>query len=167
MTARRSPGRGAPGFNAGFFTFVRKSHGLSQGRLAEGAQVTKGEVSGLENGYRSPSPAVLVRLAAALEVAPLDLLRPSDAAGRHSLVQLRFAAGLTQRDLGHAVGLGPAAISNYELGKVESMASEMNRAMAGALGVTLSVVFDAFCASRLQYRTRVPLGAEVGRPGSY
>ena len=54
---------------------VRRQAGLSQEQLAFRAGVTRNYVGGLERGEKSPTLRTLDKLAEALGVSPLDLLR--------------------------------------------------------------------------------------------
>ena len=58
---------------------ARRQVGLSQEQLAFRAGVTRNYVGGLERGEKSPTLRTLDKLAEALGVSPLDLLRePAD-----------------------------------------------------------------------------------------
>jgi len=57
---------------------VRRRAGLSQEQLAFRAGVTRNYVGGLERGEKSPTLRTLDKLADALGVSPLDLLRAPD-----------------------------------------------------------------------------------------
>jgi transcriptional regulator with XRE-family HTH domain len=54
----------------------RKRRGFSQEELAHRARLHPTYVSGIETGYRNPTIAVLERVANALEVDPVALLKP-------------------------------------------------------------------------------------------
>ncbi len=54
---------------------ARRQVGLSQEQLAFRAGVTRNYVGGLERGEKSPTLRTLDKLAEALGVSPLDLLR--------------------------------------------------------------------------------------------
>ena len=53
---------------------ARKAAGLSQQALADATGVSKAMISMMEGGFRTPRIDLLVRLAAALDVPPADLL---------------------------------------------------------------------------------------------
>ena len=55
---------------------LRQARGLTQEQLAFEARLDLTYVGGIERGRRNPSLLVVVRLAAALGVAPGDLLSP-------------------------------------------------------------------------------------------
>ncbi len=66
---------------------LREEVGLTQGQLAGGASVSQGYLSQLENGdVKSPSAAVLLRVAKAIKVDPNDLF---EAAGYPTVRTLR------------------------------------------------------------------------------
>jgi len=66
---------------------LREEFGLTQGQLAGGASVSQGYLSQLENGdVKSPSAAVLLRVAQAIHVDPNDLF---EAAGYPTVRTLR------------------------------------------------------------------------------
>jgi transcriptional regulator with XRE-family HTH domain len=66
---------------------LREEFGLTQGQLAGNASVSQGYLSQLENGdVKSPSAAVLLRVAQAMEVDPNDLF---EAAGYPTVRALR------------------------------------------------------------------------------
>jgi transcriptional regulator with XRE-family HTH domain len=46
--------------------------------LAKAAETDKAYLSGLERGMRNPSWAFIIRLAAALQIAPAELVRRSE-----------------------------------------------------------------------------------------
>jgi transcriptional regulator with XRE-family HTH domain len=65
----------------GFFVFsgaklraVRERVGLSREELALAAELAASSITVLENGYRGPSRAALIRLADALGVSPRELV---------------------------------------------------------------------------------------------
>lgn len=55
---------------------LREAGHLSQEELAHRAKVHVTYLSGIENGHRNPSLLVIGRLAAALDVAAAELLKP-------------------------------------------------------------------------------------------
>lgn len=65
----------------------RKHRGLTQERLADRLETTKGFISQLENGHRGYTQRLLERLADALMCEPADLLirNPTDPAGVWSI----------------------------------------------------------------------------------
>lgn len=56
----------------------RQARGLSQEALADAVGLAPTYVGQIERGRRNPTLAVVERFASALDIAPLDLLRPSD-----------------------------------------------------------------------------------------
>lgn len=61
---------------------AREGAGLSQEELAHRAAIHVTYLSGVENGRRNPSLAIIGRLAAALQVDVADLLSASSRPGR-------------------------------------------------------------------------------------
>ncbi|MBU0518376.1 helix-turn-helix domain-containing protein [bacterium] len=59
---------------------IRKRCGLSQEELAEGAKINRTYLSQLENSRSSPTVAVLMRIANALEVDAVDLISEAPSA---------------------------------------------------------------------------------------
>ncbi|GAA3890341.1 hypothetical protein GCM10022243_64030 [Saccharothrix violaceirubra] len=64
----------APPINRHKLRRLRITSGRTVTALAREAGCTKGAVSAIENGYRRPSPNLLVRLAEVLDCQPGDLL---------------------------------------------------------------------------------------------
>jgi len=58
---------------------LRQERGLSQERFALDHQFDRTYISGIERGVRNPTIIIVARLAAALEVDPVDLLAPVEA----------------------------------------------------------------------------------------
>lgn len=61
-------------------TVVRKLNGLSKAQLAERAGIDASLVTRIENGQRTASPAVILKLADALRVPPISLADDPDEA---------------------------------------------------------------------------------------
>lgn len=55
---------------------LRKRKGLTQEEFAHRAGISQQYVSGLEHGLRNPTVITLYDMARALDVTPIDLLRP-------------------------------------------------------------------------------------------
>ena len=95
-------------FNPAAFASIRRSKGLSIADVARRTQdvaakhehtrpLDRSTISNLEHGRRPASPAAIVTLAQALEVAPYALCGPEDpAAAMRQIVQ---QLGLTAADL--------------------------------------------------------------------
>jgi len=58
---------------------LRVEHGLSQEALAFACGLDRTYVSGIERGERNPSLTNILRLAAALEIGPADLMARAEA----------------------------------------------------------------------------------------
>ena len=108
--------RGAPGFTPERLVAARKEIGLRQQDLAESVGVKRLYITALERGTRLPSPPVLLSISKALNVQPLWLL---SAEGDPTMVQLRFAAGLYQREASSVLGISDTLLSQYEMGALE------------------------------------------------
>lgn len=68
MDMRKLVGRNVSG--------LRRMRGLTQEQLAEQSGFSQQYISGLEQGRRNPTIVTLFELAQALEVEPVDLLKP-------------------------------------------------------------------------------------------
>ena len=63
---------------------IRRKRGISQEALAHISGFSRQYLSGIEGGRRNPTVHVLDILAEALEVTPVDLLKPDRRSGSHS-----------------------------------------------------------------------------------
>jgi transcriptional regulator with XRE-family HTH domain len=57
----------------------REKRGLTQEQFAEISGFSQQYISGLERGYRNPTVVTLYEISIALDVSPLDLIRPNKA----------------------------------------------------------------------------------------
>lgn len=105
--------RGAPGFSPARLADARHAAGLRQEDLAVSIGARRLYVTNLERGAIAPSPPRLKALADVLNVHPLWLL---DAESEPTLVQLRFAAGLYQREAATALNISDAYLARLEMG---------------------------------------------------
>jgi transcriptional regulator with XRE-family HTH domain len=113
---------------------ARARAGLTQAQLSAAAPLDRAAISRLECGERSPDMPTLLRVCAALETTPTDLLRgigkpggarhsrsgteTSDSQGRFgaNLRRARQRAGISQERLALDAKVDRAAISVYENG---------------------------------------------------
>jgi transcriptional regulator with XRE-family HTH domain len=108
--------RGAEGFDPSRLRRLRVSRGLTQAALGALVGTSQGRVGDWEQARNTPTARGVSRLAAALEVAPADLLHPVPSGRRLTLRQLREHAGLSQRDIAELLGLSQAAVTRIERG---------------------------------------------------
>lgn len=66
--------------------YLRTRLGMTQGDLAEGAQLTRSYVRNLEKGREIPSLEILVRLAVTLRAEPWEMFFPPDGESAPSAV---------------------------------------------------------------------------------
>ncbi len=119
-TTRTSGGAGAS-----TLCLARLTAGLTMTQLARKVGVGPATVSRWENGVRLPAARYCPRLAAALGLTLDDLSEAitSDAGRRKpglhlpGLGDLRRSRGMTQREVGRAVGVGSAAVAKWEGGR--------------------------------------------------
>ncbi|MGH3737260.1 MAG: helix-turn-helix domain-containing protein [Micromonosporaceae bacterium] len=126
---------------------ARQQRGLSQRELAELVGVYGSDISAYETGRTRPDPATLRRLAAALDLDPLDLLDPDTPV---SLPVLRSRAGLTQAAVAAAAGLSRSTYAAIERGDTR-LDSDRAARIAGALSASVDQVTQA--AGRPRPRT--------------
>lgn len=131
---------------------LRKAAGLTQSQLAAliGSPGRELRVGEWERGEAQPRPQHLARLAAALDVDPLELL-DIDPAAPPPLLALRIAAGLTLEQVSQVTGLSVTAYRRLEIGVVrrDPEPAAMQR-LATALGVSLDRLSRGLERSREQ-----------------
>lgn len=146
MTRRLEP------FAHGVLCLLRRDAGLSQARLAEKVGVSARQIANYEQGYHSPAPDTLVRLARALNTSPQALAGVP--AGEESLGDLRRFAGLDRvqavRLLKSLLPEGLAGATQWKVQAVESgqavaawMDAVVLERVIAALAQTYSVSPDA------------------------
>ena len=141
--------RGVVGFDRAALRALRLLAGLSQGELAgraraHGSKLSPQHICLYETGGRVPRLTTLQSLAAALQVPPGELLRPSEP---NELNVLRVRAGLSQRTLAALLGIAQARWSRIERGHSCLDASKITTA-AGLLHVTIEQLHHALKTSR-------------------
>ncbi|TPO05166.1 helix-turn-helix transcriptional regulator [Mesorhizobium sp. B1-1-5] len=63
------------------FARLRAAAGLTQEQVAERADISQQYISGLERGQRNPSLETLYKIAQALSVSHVELVRPDEETG--------------------------------------------------------------------------------------
>ena len=111
----------------------RVAAGLTQRGLAQQLSVNRQTITTWERGVFQPRPRVLVALAAALDLDPLELLGVDPV--RPRLAELRRAAGMSLKDLSAAV---PMPLPSYWLLEVGTQPHVLPWVVA-RLAVVLSV----------------------------
>jgi transcriptional regulator with XRE-family HTH domain len=127
---------------------ARRKAKLSQEELAQRIGTYRQHVTAWETGTRRPSPALLVRIAAAVGVDPLAL---TAAGKRPSLADLRARKGLSQIRVAELLGIPRSTYSLIERGGI------LHEAVAARLAETLDVTVEEVAAAH----TRPP-----SRPGT-
>jgi transcriptional regulator with XRE-family HTH domain len=151
---------------------LRKKRGLTQAGLAEAAGITERMITAYETQGVTPPATVLPFLASALGATVDQLLGVDDVQGLapepqreakptrgrskasrmdrgtsfrfgSRLAELRLARGLTQRELGEAVGISNRMVAYYERQNGSPSVTLLQR-LADALGVTV----DELCNGR-------------------
>ncbi|MEV0012716.1 helix-turn-helix transcriptional regulator [Streptomyces sp. NPDC047973] len=144
-----SPSSGIPQFRAERLRTKREARSWSCEQLAVMAGITAGTIRNAEAGTSRPSPRVVRALAAALG-CPVDELAPLQ--GAVTLRGLRARQGLTQRDVGMAVGVSTGMVSKVENGRhgVKSVSR-----WAAVYGVSIRRWTAAWETSREMQRERI------------
>lgn len=118
---------------------ARKAASLTQAALADAAGVDPGVYGQYEQGRRRPRVHALYRIARALQVDVLALLRPGIPV---SLEILRVRTGRTQEELAAALGMTRAAWGETERGERPVHPDDADR-IAAALEVDVAQVLAA------------------------
>lgn len=103
-------------FSADMFTKRMEQSGLTGRELASRLGVTASQVSALRRGRRNPSMDGLKRIAEVLGGTSADYL-VLPAKEHWTLRHFRVAAGITQLDVAQELGVAPAAVSGWEVGR--------------------------------------------------
>lgn len=114
---------------------IREHRGLSLEQAARAAGVSAPFLSRVETGKASPGPAVLRRLAQALQVSIPVLLR-RDLSGLGSKIRtLRQSLGLSREELGRRAGLSSGFLARLEADQSQASLETLER-LAAVLGVS-------------------------------
>lgn len=155
--------QGAPGFDPGRLRAAREAAQLSQGALAEAAQVHISSIREWEAGRQVPRVETVASLARALQITPAELLdQPSDGSAR-TLQQLRAAAGKSQKQIAEAAGMLRNTYSAVERGETASLSYTDVQGLARAFAITPEQVMAAHTASRAAYLEQDPRPGGNGR----
>ncbi len=127
---------------------LRRAAGWTQGQLATRVGAGRPRVGQWERGLEQPHPRYLPRLAAELDVDPLDLL---DIEPQNPPLQaLRLAAGLTLAEVVTATGLTYSTYYRIENGLARSNPdAETAQAIGAALRLSTADIIRAVERSRL------------------
>lgn len=106
---------GVASFDPEALAALRRRRGLSHDALGRLVGQTRNNLIAWEKGRVLPSPANLVRLAAALEVDPLELTTVTLRTA--TLADLRARAGLSRPTVAAALGIGRSSYDRYERGR--------------------------------------------------
>ncbi|MDO9495688.1 MAG: helix-turn-helix transcriptional regulator [Nocardioides sp.] len=133
---------------------AREKAGLTQHELARLVGAAGGErISRWELGTSVPRPDFLVKLARALDIPALRLVRHDGAIP--DLRALRLQAGLTVPDLAAAVNVAPPTYYAWEQGRWTRLPpSKALEALARTYGQSVEVVAAAFTEAQRQRRQR-------------
>ena len=155
--------QGAPGFDPRRLRAAREAAQLSQGALAEAAQVHVSSIREWEAGRQVPRVETVATLARALRITPAELLdQPSDGTAR-TLQQLRAAAGKSQKQIAEAAGMLRNTYSAVERGETASLSYTDVQGLARAFDITPDQVMAAHTASRAAYLEQDPRPGGNGR----
>ena len=127
---------------------------LTQHQLARLIGVAGGErISRWELGTSAPRPELLIRLAAVLDIRPVDILTPHP--GPPDLRRIRVLAGLSAQELARQAHVSVANVQRWETGRIERIPprSILER-LASVLAVQPSDVEEALQHSRDLHWTR-------------
>lgn len=133
---------------------ARENAGLTQHELARLVGAAGGErISRWELGTSVPRPDFLLKLATALDIPALGLIRLDGAIP--DLRALRLQAGLTVPDLAAAVNVAPPTYYAWEQGRWTRLpAPKALEALARTYGQSVEVVAAAFTEAQRQRRQR-------------
>ena len=117
---------------------ARIKKGITQEQLANMIGVDKRQISAWELGRFMPSVSTLQRIADALDMDLVELVKAQPDKKKCSPIALiRREKGMSQGQLAKAVGVSQGLISTYETG-ANTPGPEVLQAIANALGVQVS-----------------------------
>jgi transcriptional regulator with XRE-family HTH domain len=142
-----------PAFDGSRLQQAREAKNWTRGRLAAAVNKTVVSISGWERNARTPEPATLVALAAALDLNPGDLLDlPRSEWG---MVEFRVTRGLQQQEVAKAIGVHPVRFSHFEA-TYERPTDEHFAAIAREYKATVAEIVDAWERTRARFTTDLP-----------
>ena len=130
----------------------------TQTQVCEAAELTHSYLIALEHGRKEPSGALLVRLAAAVNVEPIELLRVE---GVPSLAQLRACTGQSQDEVAFLLDRSDMSYSRLERGETSRVHESVVAKLARVLRTTPHSV-RAACEQQGQLIVGAPEGGEGG-----
>lgn len=145
------PRSGVRGFRADRLRDLRVRAGLSADDLAAKVGSSRQAVSTWEVGRSTPPPAMLGRLAAALETSVAALVPLP--ASQVRLADLRVLAALSQNEAAKLIAISPTLLGEIERGQ-KPPTEERIQAMAQAYGVTDRSIEEAWERTQQHRRTR-------------
>lgn len=151
--------QGVPGFEPALLREARTAAGLSRAGLAAAAQVSENEIAKWETGNRVPQVDTLARLAGALKLSPLELVRKDELT---PFQQLRIGAGLSQQEAAERAGLTRGKYSSIERAERPTASAADQERLAAAFGVELADVQAAYSATFAQRRASRRPGRRPG-----
>ncbi len=125
---------------------ARVERGLSHDALARLTGRTRGHLIHWEQGRYRPSPALLVILAQALDLDPLELLDVTEDTA--TLPDLRGRAGLATVDVAEHLGVHPTTYRRLERGHAP-LADDTAATLAALFGTTPDRIVDAYTRVRV------------------
>ena len=135
---------GIKSFSGVAFRQVRIERGLSHDALARLIGRSRREIIHWEQG-RHPTPALLVALAEALGVDPLELLDVTE--GTAALPDLRGRAGLATVDVAERLGVHPTTYRRLERG-LAPLSQDTAATLAALFGTTPARIAGAYAQGR-------------------
>lgn len=130
---------GTPGFDAKALADIRRTRGMTQPQLAGMVGITRTRLSDYERGAIVPAPRTCRQLARALGVPAGALLTTKPTP---DLVRLRAQAGMTQKEVGDAIGISAVAVSQIETAR-QRLTEHRARQLAALYDVDLAAITAA------------------------
>ena len=137
---------GVKSFSGAALRRARMDRGLSHDALARLIGRSRREIIHWEQG-RHPTPGLLVVLAEALGVDPLELLDVTEDTA--TLGDLRGRAGLVTVDVAERLGVHPTTYRRLERG-LAPLSEDTAATLAGLFNTTTDQIFNAHARARVQ-----------------
>lgn len=129
---------GTPGFDAKTLACIRRTRCMTQAQLAEMVGITRTRLSDYERGAIVPAPRTCQQLARALNVPAAALITEPTP----NLARLRAQAGMTQKEVGDAIGISSVAVSQIETAR-QRLTERRARQLAALYNVDLAAIAAA------------------------
>jgi len=136
---------GIKSFSGAALRRARVNRGLSHDALGRLTGRARPNLIAWEQGHYRPTPRLLVILAEALDIDPLDLLDVTEDTA--TLPDLRGRAGLATVDVAEHLGVHPSTYRRLERG-VAPLTSETAATVAGLFNTTPARIADAYGRAR-------------------